>query len=215
GARRPGWAGPGGGGGGPALGVPDRHADPPGGDGHRTRRRHDPRGRAGRVAGLLGQQGRNQVRRPGPFRHLPVPAGQSGGNPGATHGEPGVRRGAALLRRARLLPRPGQDRDRGADPAVPEPGTGPGAAAGVPRLGIPRAAPPRRAPVRPRAALLAPAPPPRPRTPAGGHTRVPSPRSDNWVLADCLARSTNVDAKPTTSSASASHGAQIVGLVTL
>ena len=50
---------------------------------------------------------------------------------------------------------------------------------------------------------------------AAGHTRLPSLRSDNCVLADCLARSTNVDAKPTASSASASHGAQIVGLVTL
>jgi hypothetical protein len=50
---------------------------------------------------------------------------------------------------------------------------------------------------------------------AAGHTRLPWLRSDNWVLADCLARSTNVDAKPATSSASASHGAQIVGLVTL
>src|SRR5204863_8751055 len=51
--------------------------------------------------------------------------------------------------------------------------------------------------------------------PAAGHTRVPSPRSASWVLADRLARSTNVDAKPITSRASASHGAQIVGLVTL
>ena len=50
--------------------------------------------------------------------------------------------------------------------------------------------------------------------PGAGHTLV-SLRSLSWVLADRLARSTNVDAKPTTSSASASHGAQIVGLVTL
>jgi hypothetical protein len=49
----------------------------------------------------------------------------------------------------------------------------------------------------------------------GGNTRLPAPRSASWLLADRLARSTNVDANPTTSRARASHGAQIVGLVTL
>ena len=78
-------------------------------------------------------------------------------------------------------------------------GPRPGAAAGVPwRLGVPRPAPPRRAPLAER-----------------GHTRVSSLRSASWVLAERRARSTKVEANPTASRARASHGAQIVGLVTL
>jgi precorrin-3B methylase len=40
-------------------------------------------------------------------------------------------------------------------------------------------------------------------------------RSVSSALAERRARSTNVEAKPTTSSASASQGARILGLVTL
>jgi hypothetical protein len=40
-------------------------------------------------------------------------------------------------------------------------------------------------------------------------------RSASWVLAESLARSTKVEAKPMTSNARAYHGAWMVGLVTL
>jgi hypothetical protein len=65
-------------------------------------------GRRGRLFGLVGEPGRDEVRRPGSFRYLP-----------ARLGEHRIRHRAAFLRRARLLTRADQDRHPGPAPAIP------------------------------------------------------------------------------------------------